>query len=935
MTHHPNHLAAELLATPESEWPGWLDAHASDLTLAVIEALKQQSDSLNRTDTDAAERITRAALAVAERLPHVPLAMPLACWARGNWAVYIDAREAAECYQTALPAYDRAGDITAVARLTSNLVFAYTTLGRYEDALAAAERARLLLLASGEAAERYLVNLGVNYGLLLYECGRYDEALAANDVTMALALRHDMTEAWVETRINQAFTLAMVGRMEECEQLLHDSRARLERMSPPPLLTIARVDLNLGDYYSVMGRPAEALPYFRCALDAFAKQHVAMDYASVILYEAALLERLGAFRAACRAYDRAHDVFTEHGMSQYAAQASLAGATVRRAMNPEDSKIPTMLASALARFTELNLPVWRAETLLEQAHLALARGDLAQAETVLATEWSADAPPYLVTRWHVLRGRLALARGDERAAQVAFQEALAGSRAAAHIWLQREALAELGACLARHSPESARRHLAEAASIDEYMRATLSVEELTADFQARRGDVLPLLVRLEAEAGQAWQALHTAWRWKVGALIDLLARRAGVSVMPFNRELAELQRHIAILRWEAERKVQDGEAEEKVAGIRDQVHRLEAQAYEMRRHLMQQSAAGAFQRIGDPQETLRRMDADLLIEYVQCGHDLLAFCADGNGGCTTTWLGSVATIGELLGRLETKNVNVLRLNAEQRQAQSAPQIRAVQSILRRLYDALIAPLPGLPAGGKILIAPCAPLHLVPFAALWDGARYLVETYVLEQIPGGALLGVPAPVGETGPPLAIGASAEGALGAVRQEIAAVAAALPDCRTYVDDPAALDALTTLDRAPRILHLSAHTAFDEEPTIFAGLHLTGSVFTIEQCYRLNLAGTELAVLNGCTTALGMESGGALIAFQSALLIAGARRLLVSLWQLKDDVTAAAMTHFYRYLTAGDAPPEALRAAQLAMLRDPALAHPAVWSAFALIRR
>ncbi|GIV93014.1 MAG: hypothetical protein KatS3mg056_1723 [Chloroflexus sp.] len=82
-------------------------------------------------------------------------------------------------------------------------------------------------------------------------------------------------------------------------------------------------------------------------------------------------------------------------------------------------------------------------------------------------------------------------------------------------------------------------------------------------------------------------------------------------------------------------------------------------------------------------------------------------------------------------------------------------------------------------------------------------------------------------------------------------------------------------------------------------------------------------------------MESGGALIAFQSAFLIAGAQRLLVSLWPIKDEPAAGLMAHFYQNLMQTQSPAVALRQTQRDLLHDPALAHPAIWSAFAVMRR
>jgi CHAT domain-containing protein len=626
-------------------------------------------------------------------------------------------------------------------------------------------------------------------------------------------------------------------------------------------------------------------------------------------------------------------MFVNEKLEQYAAQALLAGAAVRRALNPADPELSTILTQAYRIFSELNLPVWRNETVLEQARLALISGDYAQAESLLTREWDADAPLPLTIRHLLLWGHLCLAQGDNSTARTAFTTALERSRESAEIWLQRDALVALGNALAVEHPEQAMDYLAEAAQIDDLMRADLSVAELTAEFQARRNDALPRLAQLELQTERICEALQTVWRWKGGALIDLIQRHG--SQAQIDPKLENLQEQIAKLRWELERSQRDDQRAYKVETLRDQLHKLEEQVYHERRYLLNQRNRSPSSNVYHWQTVHARLDADCLIEYVCFGDELYAFCVTRDGNCTVTSLGLASDISELLQRLELKNVSFLRLSREQQQQRGQVFTRDVQVLLKRLYQALIAPLLGLPSEGKLLIAPCPPFHLAPFAALWDGSNYLIERYTIEQIPTGSLLAIPAPTGPSGPALAIGASAGGVLQAVEKEIKAIADILPDCQVYIDDPAALDALHQQTPPPRIVHLSAHTVFDDEPTIFAGLHLADRIFTIEECYRLNLTGTDLVTLNGCTTAYGMESGGALIAFQSAFLIAGARRLLVSLWPINDELAAEFMTRFYRILAGEPEVTAALRQTQQELLREPEWSHPAIWSAFGLIRR
>lgn len=741
-------LIAELIDVPEAEWPGWLTTHASRLSLDTVARLKQRSDQCIKSDSARADRISRAAIAVAEQLPTGPIARALAYWTRGNWAVYRRPEEAVDLYQKALVVYEQIGDSEAIVRLSSNLIFACTTLGRFADALTFAERAQRLLEEIAAGPVIYRVKCGMNYGLLLYECGRYQEALDVNETMIALARDHGLQEEWAELQVNQAFTLAAMGRLTECEQLLIASRQLLEQLTPKPVLTIARIDLNLGDYYSATAHLSAALNHVRDASKGFQEENVAMDYATVLLSKANLLKRLGTRRTSRRAYDRAYQAFREDNLTHYAAQALLAGAAVRREINPADPELPAMLTRACDMFTNLQLPIWRNETLLEQARLAFLLGNDAQVEALLTTAWSTDTVRHLAIDHQLLWGRLRMAQGDEAGALAAFTSALTYSQQGAQIWSEREAQVALGNLLAARQPDSAIQYLQDAVRSDELMCAELSIAELTADFQSRRNDALPLLAKLESQSGHLQAALQTVWRWKGGALIDLIRRHNGYTDV--NPTIVQLQQRIAVLRWELERKQRDGESEERLDELRVQIRDLEAQAYHERRyhiHKPGQSDASIY----NWQAVLSKLDADCLVEYASIDDELFAWCITRNGDCTVTTLGSTSTISELLQRLELKNLNALRLNDEQRKQRSETLIRDARVLLQRLYRTLIEPLP-IPVEGKLLIAPCAPIHLAPFAALWDGNNYLMERYLIEQIPTGAQLGIPVPAGPSGPAL---------------------------------------------------------------------------------------------------------------------------------------------------------------------------------------
>jgi CHAT domain-containing protein/Tfp pilus assembly protein PilF len=103
--------------------------------------------------------------------------------------------------------------------------------------------------------------------------------------------------------------------------------------------------------------------------------------------------------------------------------------------------------------------------------------------------------------------------------------------------------------------------------------------------------------------------------------------------------------------------------------------------------------------------------------------------------------------------------------------------------------------------------------------------------------------------------------------------------------------------------------------------------------EVYNLNLP-AEVVVLSGCQTGLGKEiKGEGLIGLTRGFMYAGAARVAVSLWSVDDEATAQLMVSFYRgMLKEGKRPAEALRAAQIEMLKSQRWQAPYYWAAFVL---
>jgi CHAT domain-containing protein len=144
-----------------------------------------------------------------------------------------------------------------------------------------------------------------------------------------------------------------------------------------------------------------------------------------------------------------------------------------------------------------------------------------------------------------------------------------------------------------------------------------------------------------------------------------------------------------------------------------------------------------------------------------------------------------------------------------------------------------------------------------------------------------------------------------------------------------------------------------FGEDPRLRSGLALAGAnkwqersqkgqsdgLLTALEGENLDLWGTELVVLSACETGLGqVQVGEGVLGLRRAFQLAGARTVLASLWKVPDAETEQLMTAFLTRWLKGEAPAEALRAAQRELIRalraSPSAARrqapPLYWASF-----
>ncbi len=130
-------------------------------------------------------------------------------------------------------------------------------------------------------------------------------------------------------------------------------------------------------------------------------------------------------------------------------------------------------------------------------------------------------------------------------------------------------------------------------------------------------------------------------------------------------------------------------------------------------------------------------------------------------------------------------------------------------------------------------------------------------------------------------------------------------------------------------------------ESPLLRSGLALSGAnlvkdgkgsgILTALEAANLDLWGTKLVTLSACDTGVGeIKNGEGVYGLRRSFVLAGAETLVMSLWPVSDYVTREMMIAYYKGLKRGLGRGEALRQAELAMLKRKDRQHPFYWASF-----
>ncbi len=833
-----------------------------------------------------------------------------------------------------------------------------------------ANRLGLLLPAPAPALGRWTLANAYMFA------GRYHEAvdLFSQSRTIYLQLGQPLLAA--QMGVGQVWALAYIGQPQAAVNLAHEILPILTQASEQDQDDLRRLGglyNNLGIAYDLLGQYEEALGAYNQKLNISQALEDTLQVARTQQNRARVLTYLNAFKEASQAFTAA-----ENGLRDSGVQPDLARLYFNWGM----------LQALWSRHAEAEMLFGRSEIVWQETggnqqgeafltvYLCLNRlmsgqeiddllfTRLEQAQAILTIQG-----PLLEAGLATLAsGRYYLLKHNLEAAQVLFSQALAiaeqgGGQVIA--WQTLHLLAQTAE--ARENWEKALDLYTRSMVHIETMRQQLLTETFRAGFLADKLTVYQDCAALYYRLGNLEQTYAVVERARARLLserlasrlytdIHVLRRSENKSVQMWADQLQEDLEHLDLLSQQARRETHGSETENLWQHIpRDttlvEIEQLEAKIVKLTRQIQQEQplfsplATGYTISLKEIQPHL--CGCTLLYYYIAQGK-VHCLVIDDAGIQAHQNLAALSEIDVVSQQLIASIEHALGLAANYGRSwmmRFLPTLLTdAQTHLQTLYQLLLAPLKPLVMGSHLIISPDGPLHNIPFQALCqekdNRVRFLIEDFTISIIPSATTLHLCLEAQSSGRGLlALGYGGE-RLNAVTKEIEMLTQLFPETTAFTEDKAT--AIHFIDESPayRLIHLAAHAHFRHDNWMLSAFSLADRSLTLAEISQLQLH-ADLITLSGCDTGLGRLLGNDLVSLSAGFLAAGARSLLVSLWQVDDDAAMLFMRVFYTALQTGTERASALRQAQLHLLnlsREQSeiyghLSHPAYWAPFQLV--
>lgn len=932
-------------------------------TWETVSALKTEVDHLIGFDLKAAERLSERVEQVAAALGD---ATSRAFGEAGRARVLHHVgryQEADALYESAIQATRAAGLKTDTAVLQMHRVFALTQMGRYDDALETSRSSRRVLAKSSPL---HLAQLETNVGILYYRLDRYRKAITHYErARQLLATEGDESmRAVVDTNLSHA--LMETDRHGEALELLEGAVLAMERTGQS--LWAAQTRFHVGYLQFLRGDYNSALTTHYQAREELTRLGSNQLVAWCNQEIAEILLALNAFDDAAESAALARESFTELGLPYESAQATLVHALAAMGRQQFDQARHDFI-EARQVFAQNNNRTLEALIDAYLAELSLRCNRASEAADYAASSLRVFARQNLPTRAgyaRLLAARAAYELGDMKRAMRMARSALETVEGLASPAVAYQCHHLIGRIQRdRNRGAEALESFRRAVQIIEAMRGGIAADEFKATFlhdkiSAYEDAVAVCLDKVdkfdEADNGSE-EFIEEAFRLvessKSRALADLLGRyvrgssedsaRSGLA--PETRE--RLARLIEDLNWYSS---QAGLAEDKgdqrgaetANRYRHSVLRCERQIGQLFRRMETDAPEFAeIQRMEGASLTDLRAalePGETVVEYFTTGDRVSAFVASRDEVRVARDITSKSEIDRCIATLRFQ-IDKFNYGSDYVEAHFGQLRRATNEVLSQLHSNIFAPLEAMVTGYRLIVIPHGALHYVPFHALYDGDRYLIDRFEISSVPSASVLKLcrarrgslrNSDLKSSDMLVAMGL-AESGTPEIDEEIDALAALFPNSVALTGQQATRANLLEAAPRARFLHLASHGYFRRDNPMFSFLKLADANLNFYSLLDLRL-NAEMVTLSACHTGVNkVFPGDELHGLVRGFLYAGAPSVVASLWAVGDRSTADFMREMYSQIRAGSSKRAAIRHAQLA-IKD-AYGHPYYWAPFVLM--
>jgi CHAT domain-containing protein len=801
--------------------------------------------------------------------------------------------------------FSEMGDKRRLARLENNIGNIFHRQDRFQEALIHYEHAYEQLLPYGDA-EELTISLN-NMSMCLISLNDFAKAVATYERAKYLLLDHDIPLIHLTTDYNIAYLYYLRGDYRRAIAGLKSARLAGEKIGDKYLVALCYLDLS--DIYVELNLSSEVHDIASQGFQLFRDIEIGYEAAKTLVNQAIAFGQEGKTAKSLETFGEAKRLFVKEKNEVWQWLIDLYQAIVLFSAGRYYEA--RHFATGAARYFDTSLLRNKAAIchfLLAQT--AIHTGDLATARTEclagLEIVKKLDSP---ILQY---QGRFLLGRIDQAA----------GSHASAYLQYQQ----------ARHSLEG--------------LRSNLYRDELKISFMKNKSELYERMVELcinpdftEGTDEEAFKYIELA---KSRNLSELMFQR-GHNVPASKLGQSELVHKIRELReelnWyqhriELEQLRAAQNSAETVEALREKATEKEKILLAILEDLPQGSpeastiAPAACASITKVQSVL---PADTtLLEYYFAG-DYIVAAVVGRQSFHVVHVTTLAKVSESL-RFFRFQLGRIQLSTHLGSGTAKEMYDSTVGHLAELYKELFDPVAEFIHTKHLVVVPHGNLHYLPFHALYTGDEFLLDLHDISYAPSATVFALcHRPHEGTPTGSAIFGIPDEKAPLIQDEVDAVHRILPDSELYLGAAATHEKLIEKGVDSRVLHVATHGSFRPDNPMFSGIALGDGYLHLYELYQMRL-NAELLAFSGCATGLNVISAGdELLGLVRGALYAGARSLLLTLWDVNDTSTHKFMTAFYRRFQAGEN--KATAAAEAAKEIREEYPHPYYWAPFTIV--